>query len=275
MSNAAIGFWQGGGNVGPARLAFPFGHAPTGIEAWLARLLLAVRAESVRPPKHSTHRTDASSGESNGGFENKNSEMENGEDVQRRREDASDIRAALAGDSQAFGRLTVRYQPMVAALMWRFTRQRVEWETLVQDVLVEAYYSLPNYRGRGSYAGWLRTIATRIGYRYWKLQARARRRGDVPLEDWDGSHAAGETQPALDDAAEAGQMVHRLLAELPPRDRLVLTLLYLEDCSTAEIAERVGWSRTMVKVQAHRARQKLKKLLERAGLSRLGSSESV
>jgi RNA polymerase sigma-70 factor (ECF subfamily) len=57
------------------------------------------------------------------------------------------------------------------------------------------------------------------------------------------------------------------LAELPPRDRLVLTLLHLEELDTQAIAERLGWSRTLVKVQAFRARQKLRKLLEARGYS--------
>jgi DNA-directed RNA polymerase specialized sigma24 family protein len=43
----------------------------------------------------------------------------------------------------------------------------------------------------------------------------------------------------------------------------VLTLIYLDGCSVAEAAEQAGWSQTMTKVQAHRARKKLKKLLER------------
>jgi RNA polymerase sigma-70 factor, ECF subfamily len=41
-----------------------------------------------------------------------------------------------------------------------------------------------------------------------------------------------------------------------------LTLFYLEGCAVAEIAELTGWSQTMVKVQTHRARNRLKKLLE-------------
>ena len=41
----------------------------------------------------------------------------------------------------------------------------------------------------------------------------------------------------------------------------MLTLMYLEELSIADVAERTGWSQTMVKVQAHRARKKLKRLL--------------
>ncbi len=52
------------------------------------------------------------------------------------------------------------------------------------------------------------------------------------------------------------------LGQLPPRDRLVLTLTIVENCTIAETAEQTGWSQSMVKVQAHRARAKLRKLME-------------
>jgi RNA polymerase sigma-70 factor (ECF subfamily) len=56
-----------------------------------------------------------------------------------------------------------------------------------------------------------------------------------------------------------------LLAQLRPRDRLVLTLRYLEGCDVAETARRTGWTRGMVKVQAVRAKKKLEKLVAKAG----------
>ena len=53
-----------------------------------------------------------------------------------------------------------------------------------------------------------------------------------------------------------------MLEKLAPRDRLVLTLLYLESRSVAEAADLAGWSESMVKVQAHRARKRFRNLLE-------------
>ena len=50
--------------------------------------------------------------------------------------------------------------------------------------------------------------------------------------------------------------------------RLILTLQYFEECDTREIASRTGWSRTLVKVRAFRARRKLKALLTEAGFGR-------
>lgn len=172
--------------------------------------------------------------------------------------DWTDIAATLDGDGQAYARIVRRYQDQITAQMWRLSRQRNDCEQLVHEVFVEAYVSLRQFRGRAPFLHWLRRIATRVGYRYWKQQARARRQAAVPLQDWHRSVPAADVGAAEETAA----MVHGLLEKLPPRDRLVLTLIYLEECSVAEAAELSGWSQTMVKVQAHRARKKLKKLME-------------
>ena len=175
--------------------------------------------------------------------------------------DWNDIQSSLDGDGQAYARLVNRYQDQIAAQMWRLSRQPSDCEQLVQDVFVEAYISLKKYQGRAPFLHWLRKIATRVGYRYWKQQAKQRQQSSVPLQDWHRTTAAATSEQT---AEEAAALVHSVLVRLPPRDRLVLTLMYLEGCSIAEAAELSGWSQTMVKVQAHRARKKLKKLLDEA-----------
>ncbi len=181
-----------------------------------------------------------------------------------------EIAATLAGDGDAYARLIVRHQARVAAHMWRFTRNRVIYEELVQDVFVEAYLNLRKFRGDASWEHWLLKIATRVGYRYWKQQARERGRGTLPLLD----HDTAATAPAAGSAKEAAEQVHQLLAQLAPRDRLVLTLIYLEGCTIDEAAQLAGWSRTMTKVQAHRARGKLRKIAIGCQLSAISQSKS-
>ena len=174
--------------------------------------------------------------------------------------DGLDVRAALDGDSDAYARLIARYQQVIGSYMWRFTRDRLQWEELVHDVFVEAYLSLRGYRGEAPLLHWLRKIATRVGYRWWKRRTRQKAATSLELQDWD--QVAG-ADLGIEAAREAGQQVHALLAKMSARDRLVLTLLYIEECSVAEAARLCGWSQTMGKVQAFRARKKLKKLLER------------
>jgi RNA polymerase sigma-70 factor (ECF subfamily) len=63
------------------------------------------------------------------------------------------------------------------------------------------------------------------------------------------------------DADAAQQLVDRLLAELSPSSRMVITLLELQDKSIKEIAQLTGWSIPLVKVRAFRARAEMRKVL--------------
>lgn len=169
-----------------------------------------------------------------------------------------DVRRSRQGDSDAYRRLVERHQGHIAGIMWRFSRDLRVHEELVQDVFVEAYMSLAGYRRKAPFAHWLARIATRVGYHYWKKQARLRETEVFTLEEWD---SIPDEPVEKMDPSQAAALVHRLLARLRPRDRLVLTLRYLEGCDVAETARRTGWTRTMVKVQTLRARKKLEDLL--------------
>jgi RNA polymerase sigma-70 factor (ECF subfamily) len=67
--------------------------------------------------------------------------------------------------------------------------------------------------------------------------------------------------------AEAAELLHKLLAQLPPADRLVLTLMYFEEASIEEIARRSGWNKAMVKMRAYRARGRLRRIIEDRNLT--------
>jgi len=171
--------------------------------------------------------------------------------------DMEEVERARSGDGDAYARLIERYRGPIAQQMWRFTRDPDRHAELVQDVFVNAYTSLRSYRGAAPFLHWLRKIAVRTGYAYWRQSKRARRERSL---DEQAARLPADG-PAGHDAREAGELVHLVLAELSPRDRLVLTLMYLEERSVAEIAELSGWSVAMVKVQLWRARARLKKAL--------------
>lgn len=171
-----------------------------------------------------------------------------------------EIRASLAGDEAAYASLMERHQKAIGQLMWRFTRQRGEWEQLVQDVFVEAYFSLASFRGKAPFLHWLRRIATRVGYKFWTQ--RERRKRFVPLENVD----AASIEPDGRTPEEASALLDALLHQLPPPERLVLTMQYLEECSLDEVAERMGWTVGRVKMRAHRAKKKLHEIAKREGL---------
>ena len=172
--------------------------------------------------------------------------------------DWNEVQKICSGDTQAYRTLMDRYQTHVSRLMWRFSRDSLVHEELVQDVFVEVYLHLKGYQGKAPFEHWLSRVAVRVGYRFWKQEARHRTQQSLTMEHWSQIAEANTSIEAF----EAGELLHRLLSQLPPRDRLVLTFRYLEELDVAQTAQKIGWSEAMVKVQCLRAKRKLDKMVQ-------------
>lgn len=164
--------------------------------------------------------------------------------------EADDVLKARKGDGEAFARIVRRYQHEVSLRLLRFSRDPLVHEELVQETFVQAFLALRGYRADAPLIHWLHRIAVRVGYRFWR-ELRSR-----PV------HAALDAQTLPAPVPRETVQLDRVLERLSSRDRLVLTLVYLEDRSVQETAALTGWSQTMVKVQAYRARNRLRKLME-------------
>jgi RNA polymerase sigma factor (sigma-70 family) len=79
-----------------------------------------------------------------------------------------------------------------------------------------------------------------------------------------GTGRAQEVFEAKSSHEEAVRILDWALEQLSPEDRMVVTLTSLEEKSVAEAAELLGWTKVNVKVRAHRARKKLKTIIEQA-----------
>lgn len=173
------------------------------------------------------------------------------------------VARAQEGDHAAFDRIMQLYQDTVARQMRRYCATQATLEELTQDVFVNAYLSLHNYRPRAPFLHWLRTIASRTGFAHWKSERK--RQKHLPLADWDIS-ATAETQ---DEAEEPGggtvgiEQIKRMMRELGPDDEQLLYLHYIDGHSLPEIRRITGWNGGMLKMRLYRARRKLRKLLER------------
>jgi RNA polymerase sigma-70 factor (ECF subfamily) len=166
-------------------------------------------------------------------------------------QEAALIAASLRGDDDAFARLVRVHQRRVFRLAGRFFRHAEDVEEAAQETFLTAWRKLASYKARAPFEHWLTRVCLNCCYE--RLRKRKDREQTVEsLED----------RPAAEQAPEATLEVERLLATLRPEDRFVLLMLDGEGWSVAEIADRLGWSKVNVKVRAHRARRKLRALLE-------------
>lgn len=166
-------------------------------------------------------------------------------------EEQRSIEEARRGDPRAFERLVVLHQRRVFRLAGRFFRRREDVEDVAQETFLTAWRRLATYRARAPFEHWLTRVCLNSCY-----DALRRRRTDRTSID-----AAPEAAAEFHDPSDAVEL-ERLLGRLPPEDRFILLLLDGEGWNVAEIADRLGWSATRVKVRAHRARHRLRRQLE-------------
>jgi RNA polymerase sigma-70 factor, ECF subfamily len=164
------------------------------------------------------------------------------------------IQSTLAGDDEAFAELVRRHKRKVFGIAARFARNDHELDDICQEIFVKAYQKLKSFRGEAPFEHWVSRIAVHACYDF--LRKTRHDRTNVSL---DGIEIGVQDNVSARDAAEILQWA---MARLSADERLVITLLELEEKSVRETAELTGWSESNVKVRAFRARQALKKILE-------------
>lgn len=178
--------------------------------------------------------------------------------------DAELIAAVLKGDSASFEPLIQKYQARIFATARRYARRESEVEDIVQEVFIKAFQKLASFRAEAPFEHWLMRLAVRTCYDFLRAHQRNRETAftelSEPETDW-LERFKTDPDDASDHADAAKQLIGRVMEQLSPPARLIITLLEIEDRSVKEIAEITGWSVPLVKVRAFRARAEMKKIL--------------
>jgi len=177
---------------------------------------------------------------------------------------------AREGDEDAFAEIVRRYSPRVFRFASRFFRQRSLVEEAAQEVFLKAFTQLGSYEGRGSMEGWLTRITTNTCL---NILRSAKRRPELTVSDltedestWLDSKLADvatERHQSQERSLVAADLAGRVLETMSPEDQLVLTMIDGEDAPVKEVASVTGWSESKVKVQAFRARRKMRAAVEK------------
>ena len=180
------------------------------------------------------------------------------------RTEAELIAAVLGGDAASFEPLIEKYSPRVFATARRYARRESEVEDIAQEVWLKAFQKLKSFRGEAPFEHWLMRLAVRTCYDFLRGHQRNRETTFSELTDTEGDwleRFVKQPDSVSEHADAARQLIERVLAQLSPPARLVITLLEIEDRSVKEIAKLTGWSVPLVKVRAFRARAEMRKLL--------------
>ena len=179
--------------------------------------------------------------------------------------DSEIIAKVRAGDTAAFEVLIARYQPKIFGVVRRYARRESDVQDVVQEIFVKTFQKLDSFRADAPFEHWLMRLAVRTCYDFLRLHQRNREHNITDLGDAEHESEILErtsSEPKeTDRTIAARELIDRVLSQLSPAARMVITLLEIEERSVKEIAQLTGWSETLVKVRAFRARAEMKKAL--------------
>ena len=163
--------------------------------------------------------------------------------------------------------LITRYQPRVVGMARKYFRNESDVEDVVQTVFTKTFQKLSSYKGTAPFEHWFMRLSVNTCY---DALRRRRNRPEHTISDmlfddenWQdrlGNIPSGDDPEGLEQARE---LVHTVLDQVSDRARIVLTLQELEGRSIREISGITGWSESLVKVQAFRARKEMRVAVER------------
>jgi RNA polymerase sigma-70 factor (ECF subfamily) len=180
---------------------------------------------------------------------------------------AACLEGVRGGDEAACRSMVEHLYPLVIRIVRAHLPRRTPEEDLVQEVFIKMFRRLGQYEGRVPFPNWVSRIAVTTCIDHLRAQ---KRRPEYRWADLSQDEASvleavtrDDSEPDPADSASAKELVAKLLDTLGATDRTVITLLDLEQKSLAEISTLTGWSQTMIKVRAFRARRKLQQAFKR------------
>jgi len=186
------------------------------------------------------------------------------------RTDEELVAAVVGGEVDSFEELIVRYQPRIFGMARKYFRNESDVEDVVQSIFTKIFQKLGSYNHTAPFEHWLMRVSVNSCYDVLRRKAKNREQTitDVMFEnetdeEWHsrlGCIPEPNDQEALEKASE---LVHTVLDQVSEKARIVLTLQELEGRSIKEIADITGWSHSLVKVQAFRARKEMRAAVER------------
>ena len=205
--------------------------------------------------------------------------------------DLVSARACVIGNEQAWQVFLTEYRETLYSAAYSITGDNATGRELADSLYAELFgmtthdgrrrSKLDYYTGRGSLAGWLRSVLARRYIDYYRKERRLVSL-DEQMENGAADVAVAPQTLTLPDEAHRirlGACVGTLLAEMESQDRFLLRTYYLDGRSLAEIAKLLGVHESTISRRVKRLgetlRQRLLKKLQASGLSRRAAEEAL
>jgi len=167
------------------------------------------------------------------------------------------------GDRSAFDALVRRHQKGVWRIVRRYVKRDADAADVTQQVFVRAFKALGGFRGAATVRSWLYRIAINCSLSWIRDHRR-----ETPTEIAEDSLTELPAAPGRIANDQESVRLRAAIAQLPPKQRMVLELRVFDDLSFKEVAELADCSENTAKVNFHYAVKKLRDILGGDDVSR-------
>lgn len=169
------------------------------------------------------------------------------------------IKRVLKGELDAYGYLVRQYQTLAMRTAMSIVKNENEAKDIVQNSFIQAFESLPNFRGDSKFSTWLCRIVTNKSFRFIQLKARKIKR-EKQQQMITSSISYNEGLLTLN-KQDLAHFLKKGLKQLPAKEALCIQLFYLEEYHLDEIESITGFTNSYIKVLLFRGRKNLHKHL--------------
>jgi RNA polymerase sigma-70 factor (ECF subfamily) len=175
--------------------------------------------------------------------------------------------AAAAGNMSAFEEIYQRHHRRVYSICLRMLQNATEAEDLTQDVFIQLYRKIGSFRGDSAFTTWLHRLTVNQVLMHFRKRnvkfEKTTEEGETPVQVVGGTENPRK-MPVVDKIA-----IENAIAQLPNGYQNVFVLHDVEGYEHEEVAKILGCSVGTSKSQLHKARLKLRKLLQKKAPPRL------
>lgn len=140
-----------------------------------------------------------------------------------------------------------------------YTLTEEDCQDLAQEILLQAWRSLPGFEGKSNPATWFYRVALNTAMN-WQRKEQSRRTYQKPLLDLQAVPASESRFTEQAEQRETIEQLYDAIHRMPPPD-IALVLLYLDDMNYRDMASVLGISENNVGVKLNRAKKTLTELM--------------
>ncbi|MFQ5450532.1 MAG: RNA polymerase sigma factor [Nitrospinaceae bacterium] len=179
------------------------------------------------------------------------------------------VRQFQKGNLEAYEKIVERYQKKIYVLSFNLTRNPMDAQDVVQDVLLTIFKKIDTFQGKSAFSSWVYRVT--LNATYMKLRSK-KKEPNISLDDLlPNYNGSGYQQEKIQDWSEntesllftneTKEVIQKAVDQLPEKEKVVFLLRDVEGLSTEKVSEILELTVPAVKSRLHRARLFLRKKL--------------